>query len=400
MKVFWRVLAAIVVVLIGLGVLYFDSIRRVMKANSLFDEDKIVHNFSHMDEVMFSARLPASDKPYQWRENKSPLPEKITINERVVSTEAFLTEVDVTALLVIQNGEIVFEDYYQGTTQDDLRISWSIAKSYLSAIFGVAVHDGLIDSIDDPVTKYVPELIGTAYDGATIRNVMNMASGVTFNEDYMDYNSDINRMGRVLAFGWSMDEFATGLFGTSREPGTLRQYVSIDTHVLGMVLRSVTGQSNRDYLYEKLWSKLGVGAEGYYLTDGKGVAFVLGGLNMRSRDYALFGQLMLQNGRWNSRQIIPAKWVRQSTRDSSPEGVDGMPLDYGFQWWVPQDSNGDYFAVGIYGQYIYIDPVSRTVIVKNAANREFMETSPSGQSYMLDNIDMFRALAKHYTLAQ
>lgn len=401
MKVVWRILAALLVLVIVVVILNFDGLRRVMKANSLFDADKIVYNFSNMDEVMFTASLPASDNPHDWPEAHSLLPETVMLNKKPHDLTDFLEETDTTALLVIQDGTIVFEDYYRGTQREDRRISWSVAKSYLSAIFGIAVHDGLIDSLEDPVTKYVPELTGTAYDGASIRNVLNMASGVKFNEDYLDFGSDINRMGRVLAFGQSMDDFAASLEDKARSPGSGRLYVSIDTHVIGMILRAVTGKSNRDFLYENLWSHLGAGAEGYYLTDGEGVAFVLGGLNMRTRDFALFGQLLLQNGRWKGKEVIPAEWIIESTRASAPADVEGFPFHYGFQWWIPQNSDGDYFAVGIYGQYIYIDPKLKTVIVKNSADREFMDTSTTGRLYMQDNIDMFRSLSQHYNgLAQ
>jgi len=404
MTVFWRILGAFVVLLIVVAVLNIGRIQRLMRVNSLFDANKIVYNFSHMDEALFSKTLPVSGEKHVWLETAQPLPEQVNINGKPQDLTAYLEETQTTALLVVKNEQILFEDYYKDTGPEDKRISWSMAKSYLSAIFGVALMERKIKSLDDPVTDYVPALTGTAYDGATIRNVLNMASGVAFNEDYLDYNSDISKMGRVLALGQSMDEFAVSLSERAREPGSARQYVSIDTHVIGMVLRGATGMSAHEYLEEKLWRHLGVGAEGYYLTDGQGVAFVLGGLNMRTRDYALFGQLMLQNGNWNGQQIIPARWVRDSTMASAPPDTEATGVDYGYQWWVPKSSpNGilggaqdDYFAVGIYGQYIYIDPATRTVIVKNSAHREFTEPSPSGQGYMLDNIDMFRSLARHY----
>ena len=202
----------------------------------------------------------------------------------------------VTALVVLKGGSLAHESYYMDTTPEDLRISWSVAKSFLSALMGIVVADGGIVSIDEQVTKYAPDLIGTAYDGATIRNVLNMASGVTFDEDYLDFKSDINKMGRVLAMGGSMDKFAAGLERRDRAPGQAWQYVSIDTHVLGMVIRGATGRSIPDLMVEKLLTPLGLEADPYFLTDGNGVAFVLGGLNLRTRDYARFGQMFLQGG--------------------------------------------------------------------------------------------------------
>ena len=396
MKIFVRVILALLILAIGLFVLNFTKIQRLLRVNSVFDQDKIVYNFSHMDEAFFSMNLPQKGEPHKWKQDLQPLPEQIVIQGKSHNLQSFMEETDTTALLVIKDGKILFEDYYLGTERDDLRISWSVAKSFLSAIFGIALEEGLIESLNDPVEKYVPRLKGSAYEGATIRNVLNMSSGVLFDEDYLDKDSDINKMGRILALGGSMDEFAAELSIREREPGTGRHYVSIDTHVIGMVLRSVTGVPASDYFQNKLWSKLGVGADGVYLTDGNEVAFVLGGLNMRTRDYALFGQMMLQNGRWKGQQIIPKTWVKESTTASSPPDMDGSGFDYGYQWWIPKDSHGDYLAAGIYSQFIYVDPKTNTVIVKNSADREFKGESPSGKGYKLDTVDMFRSIAEHY----
>ena len=223
-----------------------------------------------------------------------------------------------TSLLVLHDGHVVHESYHQGTDPEDLRISWSMAKSYLSALFGILVEEGAIASLDDPVTAYAPALEGSAYDGASIRNVLQMTSGVTFNEDYLDYYSDINRMGRVLALGGSMDGFAAGLSDREAEPGARWKYVSIDTHVLGMVLRGATGRDIPALMSEKVIAPLGLEASPYYLSDGEGVAFVLGGLNMRSRDYARFGLMYEQMGEYQGQQIVPRDWVAASTRAGWP----------------------------------------------------------------------------------
>lgn len=398
MKKFGLILGVLGLGIAVLAALNWGKIERLQRVNTLFDEDKIVHNFSNMREALYSHDLPASGPAHDWPIALSDLPEQVGIggSSRVLSE--FLTETQATALVVIKDGQIVAEDYFQGTGAEDQRISWSMAKSFLSALFGIAVTDGRIESLDDPVTKYVPALAGSAYDGVPIRHVLNMASGVKFNEDYLDPKSDINKMGRVLALGGSMDAFAAGLNVQERPSGTQRQYVSIDTHVLAMVLRSATGQSLHDLFIDNLWSKIGPGKDAYYMTDGQDVAFALGGLNMRTRDFALFGQLILQDGNWNGAQIIPKAWIEASTVDSAPsDAATGQSgFGYGYQWWVPMDSKGEFFAVGIYGQYIYIDPNANMVIAKNSAHRGFEGVGQSGQSYMLENIEMFRALTAHY----
>lgn len=373
----------IVLLIIAAAVAFWkrEQITRLMAVNSLFAEAEIVNNFSRMDTMFLTRPIDRGDKDI------SPLP----VRDGVVlppSVNDWITERRVTSLLIMKDGKIVAEDYFLGTGADDLRISWSVAKSYLSALFGIVMADGQIESLDDPVTKYVPKLVGTAYDGVSIRNVLNMASGVKFNEDYLDFYSDINRMGRVLALDGTMDGFAAGLSERAREPGQSWQYVSIDTHVIGMVIRGATGRDIADLLSEKIIKPLALQAAPNYITDGQGVAFVLGGLNVTTRDYARFGQMIANGGLWNGVQIVPRDWLQKSTRPSAPtaEGAIG----YGFQWWMPQDGgDGEYFARGIYGQYIYINEPLGVMIVSTAADRNFREPGV-GDS----NTEMFRKIAK------
>jgi CubicO group peptidase (beta-lactamase class C family) len=222
-----------------------------------------------------------------------------------------------------------------------------------------------------------------------------MSSGVFFDEDYLSFNSDINKMGRVLAIGGSMDEFAAGLSRTERASGEVRNYVSIDTHVIGMVLRRATGKSVLEYLNENLWSKMGVKESIYYVTDEQGVAFVLGGLNMRTRDYARFGQLFLQDGQWLGQQVLPKEWVRASTANSAPASLTDEQ-GYGYQWWLPEQADEEFFAIGIYGQYIYVNRKLNVVIAKNSAHREFRDDGKEGFVIKNTTIEAFRAMAGHY----
>ena len=252
--------------------------------------------------------------------------------------------------------------------------------------------------LEAAVEEYVPDFKGSAYEGVSVRDVLTMSSGVTFNEDYLDFWSDINKMGRVLALGGSMDEFASGLSERTREAGDVRQYVSIDTHVLAMVLRAATGTKLPEYLAEKIITPIGFEKQPFYLSDSEENAFALGGLNITSRDYARFGQVFMDNGKWQGEQIIPAGWVVSSTLEQAnrPETEDGF--GYGYQWWIPDGSvenGGDYQARGIYGQFIYINPRTRTLIVRTAANRKFREDLGDGKSAKHIHTDMFRAIAKH-----
>ena len=376
--------------------LNFVKLRRLLKVNTLFDEANIVGNFSGMRELFFNAPMAVrSDTPSSLPASPRNMPAEFVFRGKTTAFADWLEQRKVTAMVVLKNGELAHEDYFRDTSPKDLRISWSMAKSFLSACFGIAVGEGLLNSLDEPVTNHVPRLKNTTYDGCPVRDVLNMASGVDFNEDYLDYNSDINRMGRALALGRSMDDFAGSLKHRARAPGTRRKYVSIDTHVVGMVLRAITGRSAADYMAEKLLTPMRLEADPYYLTDGLGVDFVLGGLNLCTRDYARFGLLFAQGGRLNNEQIVPADWVKQSTTSNGlPPAEDIAPdeaaLGYGFQWWLPpQATKGEFFALGIYGQYIYVNQTLKTVVAINSADRDFKE---GDGRVTLENLAMFRAI--------
>lgn len=371
-------LLLLVVVLAALGWWKREELTRLMAVNSLFAEDRIVSNFSHMD-TLFLTRPMQGGTPV-------PLPEGAPA-AMPEGFDAWTETRRVTAIVVLHAGEVVYEDYRLGTGRDDLRVSWSMAKSALSLLLGTLVADGTIPDLDAPVTQYAPLLRGSAYDGATIRDVLRMSSGVRFNEDYMDFWSDINRMGRVLALGGSMDGFAAGLTARRGAPGSDWQYVSIDTHVIGMVIRAATGRSIPDLMQERLFQPLGLDRAPYYITDGEGVAFVLGGLNLTTRDFARIGQLVLQDGQWQGQQLVPAEWIAESTAPGPHAAEEGT--GYGYQWWLPPEARpGEAWARGVYGQDIWIDRARDVVIAVNSADRSFTE-----DGIMQQNVAMFRAIA-------
>lgn len=372
-----KVLGGVALIVAALGLWKREEITRLMAVNSLFAPDRIVQNFSHMDSLFLTRPLSRGEGPV------SPLP-KGTDAALPPEVADWVAARNITALVVLKNGALVHESFYLGTGAEDLRISWSVAKSFLSALFGIVLAEGKIVSLDDPVTRYAPALVGSAYDGASIHDVLTMSSGVGFNEDYLDFWSDINRMGRVLALGGSMDGFAADMKDRAAEPGARMHYVSIDTHVLGMVIRGATGEDIPELLERHILAPLGMEAAPYYLTDGDGVSFVLGGLNATTRDYARFGQMMLQGGEWQGRQIVPRDWAMQST---APQAKDGS--GYGYQWWIADGAGpGEFNAQGIYGQYIWIDRTRNVVIAVNAADLGFEDEGVSE-----DNMALFRKIA-------
>jgi CubicO group peptidase (beta-lactamase class C family) len=369
-----------VVLLLALVVLLFfrQEAYRLYKVVTFFDEGSISENFRQAKNIFATSVVSKPEHSYSFPSQKNAivLPNEFALNDSLIQTKSYLDFTLTDALLVIQRDSICYEYYSNGFTKDDHHISWSMSKSVISALIGIAINEGKIRSIEETVTDYLPEFAGTGYDNVRIKDVLQMSSGVGFNEDYGDFNSDINVMGRYFALGMPMADFAKRL-KRAREPGTYNLYVSIDTQVLGMILTKATGQSITQYMQDKLWSRIGAESDAYWIVDNSGMEFAIGGLNVTARDYAKLGQLFLDSGRWQGKQVVPQDWVHASTTPDAPHLMPGKRDNaaerdgYGFQWWIPEGADDEFNAQGIYGQFIYIDPDKAIVIVKLSSNYHF-----------------------------
>ncbi|MFC6440652.1 serine hydrolase [Bowmanella sp. JS7-9] len=372
---------------------------RLYKVVTLYDEDKIVNNFLHMEDAFPTKVLQPSSNPQLLTPALAELPAQFEFDGHMLDTQAFLADSRTTGLIVLKDAQILYEHYWQGMSDDSTHMSFSLAKSFLSALIGIAVEEGAIGSIEEPVTRYAPELKGSGYDGVRIKDVLQMSSGVGFNEDYGDFFSDINRFSRTVALGQPFNEFATTL-QREFEPGTYNQYVSIDTQVLGMVLVNATGKPLTEYLQEKIWQPAGMASQAYYLTDFTGMELALGGLNVTLRDYARFGLLYLHNGQRDGLQIVPSHWIHDSVTADAPHLQPGdnpaskHKYGYGYQWWLPDGRDDEYQGQGIYGQYIVIDPDKHIVIVKTSANHRYNDQSLRWQD---KHQALFRAISQYYS---
>ena len=202
----------------------------------------------------------------------------------------------------------------------------------------------------------------------------------------------------TFAWGASQDKFAASL-KNERPPGAYNHYVSINTHVLGMIIVRATGKSLTKYLQEKIWNKLGMEYNAFWMVDDYDMEMALGGLNVTLRDYAKMGQLFLQKGNWQGEQIVSSEWIKASVTPDAPHLMPGdnpnsaHEFGYGYQWWIPEGDQGEFMAMGIYNQYIYVNPSTRTVIVKNSANHRYNEPdNPYARSPVV--LEMFRAIAR------
>ena len=329
------------------------------------DADINALTFRNMDQI-FTTRSVGRSGPV-WalpRADRSPT-FAYGFNGATYTTQLFLDRTFTNALLIIKNGNIVTEIYRNNTDERTRFIGWSMTKSITSLLVGVAVKEGRIKSIDDPITQYLPELKGGAYDGATVRNILQMRSGVDYEERYDFANPGPAANNHENALVRNVVRFADAARTAKRKhaPGAVWEYKTLDTAVLGWLLERVSGGSSvAAYTAQRLWEPLGAEADGFYIMDGApgtGREFSGAGFNATLRDFGRIGLLMLNEGKGpGGRQIIPADWVRESTR---PAGGPGP--GYGYQWWTVANSAA-YQAVGLQGQYIYVDPATRTVVVK------------------------------------
>lgn len=364
----------------AVALIFRVELTQLWNVSHLFDEDAIVENFQHMDDIFPTRRVAAGGTILEFERIDYTLPESFEYLGKSYDTEGFLSDTMTTGLLIMQDDRILLERYALGHSAEGTHIAWSVSKSVMSALFGIAVEEGDIPDIMQPVTDFLPELAGSGYDGVAIKDVLQMSSGVGFNEDYDDPGSDINRMGRELAMGGTLLEFAASLERV-RPPGTLQHYVSIDTQVLGTLLVRATGQSLSEYTSEKLWRPVGMEHDAYWMLDGSGMEMAFGGFNASLRDLVRLGRLFLNGGRWQGKQIVPAQWVIDSVTPDAPHLMPGPKpnsdnhMGYGYQWWIPADSTGDFMALGIYNQMIFVDPEHRLVIAKQSADPGFQRNN-------------------------
>jgi CubicO group peptidase (beta-lactamase class C family) len=319
------------------------------------------------------------DFTYEWQGESLP-------------AEAILERTIPNSLLVIKDGRIVSEIYRNNSDARSRFIGWSMTKSITSVLIGCALAEGRIDSLDTPITDYLPELEGGGYDGVSIWHVMQMRSGVDYEERYDFENPGVAASNHIAALVRNTARFADVARTLPRihPPGEHFQYKTIDTAVLGWLVERATGTSVGAYTAQCLWEPLGAEADGYYIMDGPpgtGREFSGAGFNATLRDYGRFGQMMLNEGVADGRRIISADWVRQSTRPTGDEGA--RRGGYGLQWWTIGSSEA-YAAIGLQGQYVYIDPETRTVVVK-------LSYFPPGNNSALDGETMaFMAAASSW----
>lgn len=358
------------------------------------------HNFQNLDTIFPVGRMSASPQPFLFTRGEAmTLPSGYRHDGQRRSIEALLDETETMALLVLKDGTLVFERYAPWGGPDRRWKSMSVAKSVISAALGIALGESLIGSIEESISSYLPELEGSAYDGVRIKDVLQMSSGAGWNEDYSDPNSDINRFAEITARGGSFNAFPATL-SRAREPGTYNLYNSTDTQVLGMLLTRITKRPIHAYVREKLWHPLGMEAEGYWLLDDSGMEMAYAGLNATARDYLKIGELFRLGGFWEGRQLVPREWVEASVTPDAAHlmpgdtGLSDSTLGYGYQWWVMDGSEGEFAAIGVYNQFVYVNRARKAVVVKLSASRRYGLGNDEASYRELETIEALREIAR------
>ena len=365
---------------------------------STFEPETRSHSFRNMDDIYPHVIIPASTAPMPFPSMASSLELQYEFDGEAHSLNEYLTRTESTSLLVIKDGTIVHERYLNGAEQTSRFTSWSVAKSFVSTLIGMARDEGLIASVEDKVSIYLPELTGTAYGNARVKDLLQMSSGVDFTESYGTTGGNTAfatssvqvMLNKAWVLGIGLDGQLDG-YSKFEEPGTRFYYRSSDTHVLSAIVRRLYNKPLEEIVSEKIWQPLGMESLASWNT-AVDVPIGFCCLNVTSRDYAKLGSLFLNDGLWHGKQLVSAQWVNEATVPSDahvePENVYGH-RGYQYQWWVPNDYDGEFFANGIWGQVIWVSRKNNIVIVRTATDPRFRENTP-------ETIAVMRAIANNY----
>lgn len=372
------------VVWMGIG----ENIKILATSLNSFKDENLAHTFQHTPEIQPTEKIGRGERNFQFlKEDDIALADGFHFKDKYYSVEKFIEDTKTSALLVIKDDVIKHEKYYLGGDENTLFSSNSMGKSFVSALMGIAVSEGDVESIDDPIGKYIPEFKGTEMENIPIKACLQMASGIRFDED-----ADMSGFSMKTLVGVPAMKVISK-YGMQEEPYTYRRYLSINTEILGQVIKNATGRGLAEYMEDKLWSKLGADHDAYW-TLSNDTELAMGGLSVSLRDYARFARLYLNGGNWEGEQILSEEWVKDSldvSAEYSKPWANNDPyneIGYGYQWWVPEGTQNEFMAIGVYGQWIYVNPSKQVIIVKTSADPDF-----TSKNYEPKHVEFFRAIA-------
>jgi len=335
----------------------------------------LVGSHSHLDRVFETRLVQRADTASRLGRAASEPAIQYYYQGGAADLDLYLLRNPVTGLLIARDDTILVERYQYGRNDRHRFTSWSMAKTVTSMLVGVAMAEGRIRSVDDVAETYVPALAGTEYGRTSLRHLLQMSSGVRFVENYSG-RDDVARLAAdtFRQLGPGGVEAVTPFNERAVPAGTKFSYASVETQVLGLVLRSAVGRPVADYLSEKIWKPIGAEADATWLIDRAGQESTYCCINAVLRDYARLGLLLAHDGNWRGRQIIPAAWIAEATRVAPEQkhlqpGVATPYLGYGYQVWILPGERRMFVLAGVRGQAILVDPASRLVMVHTAVRK-------------------------------
>ena len=335
----------------------------------------LVGTYSHFDQIYNTRRLARADAPAPLRRAAQELTINYSFSGEPRSLADYLERQPATGLLLVRGDEILFEHYRYGRTDRDRLAGQSMTKTITASLFGIAVADGKIRSIEAPAAEYIPELAGSEYGKTPLRALLHMASGVTFREVY-DGNDDIAKLGRGLFGTDSPGPGKAVVMFNEREatPDTHFHYASVETEILGIVVENAVKTPLGDYAQTHLWQPMGAEADASWVVDATGHETGFFGFSATLRDWARFGLLLANDGAWNGRQIIPRQWVIDATTVAAGEEFRAPQkatsfFGYGYQVWLFPGPRRQFALLGVHGQAVFVDPEARLVLAHTAARK-------------------------------
>jgi CubicO group peptidase (beta-lactamase class C family) len=353
-------------------------------ATTMWQEPYMVGSYRHWAEI-YPVRIVEAGTPLALPRGAPIAALEFWGNGEKFTLESYIERARVTGLLVIKDGEIRLEAYGHGADATSQMTTQSVAKSITSTLVGIALGEGLIASLDDPIDRYVPELAASAYGGVPIEAILQMSSGVAWSEDYDSdtADSEIMWIAVVQERTQSVHDHLLSLHERDGEPFEAFIYKGVDTHALAWLLERVTGMSLSAYLSDRLWRPMGMEADASWGLDGEGAEaseVASAGFSAVLRDWGRLGLLMAQDGMWQGERLLPEGWVARATRPSRPQVMPGKlyggyPMGYQYQWWTYPGERGAFTAQGVNGQFIHVDPSRGLVVVQTAVWPGFWENN-------------------------
>ena len=326
-----------------------------------WNTEQKLEGFGNIKEILPTRQVSKSQNFYPFRYDLLDLSNlKYKFKGKEFSLEDFIQTFNIAGLIVIRDGVILYESYDFGNDETTKWVSFSVTKSVTSMLLGAAIKDGHIKSVEDKVTIYLPQLLNSNYKDVSIKQVLQMSSGIDWNEDYEDPLSDVNIAGALNSL--NLYEYLNNLNKKS-SAGNKFNYNTGETNLIGGIVRAAIGDNLSNYLEKKIWKPFGMEFNAYWVIDTD-YEQELGGccLNATLRDYARLGMFAMNNGKLNNGvEILPKNWMKDSTTPSRNNSY------YGYQWWLDGPAYQSFYADGIFGQFIWIDPVSKTVVAMHAA---------------------------------